>query len=101
MSLFSKFLGGNRQGSGVGNAQAFIDKLTQDLQLSPDQAEKIRGALGEFFNERREIKQGGGNKDQMRESKQDFKQDILQVLTSDQQQKFMANIQEYKQLLRR
>jgi len=102
MSIFSKLFGGNKGGSGggAGNAQAFIDKLQSELNLTPDQVTKIRSALQEFFQEKKSVKQSGGGKDEMRESKQDFKQDILNALNPEQQQKFMANIQTYKQMLK-
>ncbi len=103
MSLFSKLFSGNKgqggHGGGAGRAQAFIDKLTADLNLAPDQVTKVEAAIREFFTEKKEMKQGG-NKDGLRESKQDFKDDILAALTPVQQQKFMDNIQTYKQLLR-
>lgn len=102
MSLFSKLLGGNKggNGGGAGRAQEFITALTNDLHLSPDQVPQIEAAIREFFAEKKQNKQSGGGKDEMRESKQDFKQDILKALNPEQQQKFMANIQNYKHLLR-
>lgn len=100
MSLFSKLLGGNKGGGGGNKAQAFITQLTQDLHLSSDQVTQVEAALREFFSEKREMKQSG-NKDGFKESKQDFKDDILKALSPDQQQKFMDNIQTYKQLLRK
>jgi t-SNARE complex subunit (syntaxin) len=103
MSLFSKFFGGNKgqggNGGGAGRAQAFIDKITSDLNLEPEQVSKVEAAIREFFMEKKQMKQSG-NKDGMKESKQDFKDDILNALTPAQQQKFMDNIQTYKQLLR-
>ena len=102
MSILSKLFGGNKGGSGggAGNAQAFISKLQSDLNLSADQVNQVQNAIQEFFQEKRSLKQSGGGKDEMRESKQDFKDDILKVLNPEQQQKFMANIQTYKQLLK-
>lgn len=101
MSIFSKFLGGNKSGGNTGNrAQLFIQQITSDLNLSADQVVKVEAAIREFFQEKKELKQTG-NKDGMKESKQDFKDDILAALTPEQQQKFMNNIQNYKQLLRK
>lgn len=102
MSIFSKLFGGNKggNGGGAGRAQEFITTLTNDLNLSPDQVTKVEAAIREFFAEKKQMKQSGGGKEEMRGSKQDFKQDILQALNPEQQQKFMANIQNYKQLLR-
>lgn len=99
MSLFSKLLGGNK-GGGSNKAQVFITQLTNDLHLSPEQVSKVEAALREFFAEKRDMKQAG-NKEGMKESKQDFKDDILKALSPEQQQKFMDNIQQYKQLLRK
>ncbi len=99
MSLFSKFLGGNKSGGGAGKAQAFVSQLAKDLNLAPDQISKVEAALREFFAEKKQAKQSG-DKAGMQESKQDFKDDILKALTPEQQQKFMDNIQTYKQLLR-
>ncbi len=102
MSIFSKLFGGNKgsAGGGASRAQEFISKLQSDLNLSPDQVTKVQAAIQEFFQEKKSVKQSGGGKEEMRESKQDFKQDILNVLNPDQQQKFMANLQAYKQLLK-
>ncbi len=104
MSLFSTFFGGNKgqggSGGGAGKAQAFIEKITADLNLNPEQVTKVEAAIREFFMEKKQMKQGG-DKDGLRESKQDFKDDILNALTPAQQQKFMDNIQTYKQLLKR
>ncbi len=102
MSLFSKFFGGNKSegaGGGAGRAQAFIQKLTNDLNLTPDQVTKVEAAIREFFMEKKQHKQAG-DKGGMQESKQDFKDDILAALTPEQQQKFMNNIQTYKQMLK-
>jgi Spy/CpxP family protein refolding chaperone len=103
LSIFSKLFGGAKQsmGGAGGRADAFINTLKTELNITADQETKIKAALQEFFQEKRSIKQGGGGKDAMRESKQDFKQDIINALTPEQQQKFMANINMYKQLLKR
>ncbi len=100
MSIFSKLFGGNKQGSGANRAQELITKLTNDLNLSHDQVTKVEAAIREFFMEKRQNKQGGGGKEQMQESKQDFKQDILNALNADQKQKFLANIQSYKDIMK-
>lgn len=104
LSIFSKLFGGNKGGNrehtGANKAEEFINTLKAELNINADQETKIKAALQEFFQEKRSIKQGGGNKEDMKESKQDFKQDIISILTPEQQQKFMANIQVYKQLLR-
>ncbi|MEZ5015111.1 MAG: hypothetical protein R2794_12555 [Chitinophagales bacterium] len=100
MGLFSKFTGGKKGGHAAENAQAFIQKLTSDLGLSGDQAAQVEQAIRGFFADRKQIKQSGGSKDEMRGSGQDFKDHILHILSDEQKQKFMANIQEYKQLLR-
>lgn len=100
MSLFSKLLGGNKGGGGANKAQAFVQQLTRDLNLSSDQVSKVEAALREFFAEKKQAKQSG-DKSGLQESKQDFKDDILKALSPDQQQKFMDNIQMYKQLLRK
>ncbi|MFN0276335.1 MAG: hypothetical protein ACKVPJ_11340 [Chitinophagales bacterium] len=103
LSIFSKLFGGKKQtmGGSGGRADEFINTLKAELNISADQETKIKAALQEFFQEKRSIKQGGGGKESMRESKQDFKQDIINALTPEQQKKFMANINMYKQLLKR
>lgn len=99
MSLFSKLLGGNK-GGGADKARVFISRLTADLELTPDQVTRVEAALREFFAEKNQAKQSG-NKADLQASKQDFKDDILKALSPEQQQKFMDNIRQYKQLLRR
>lgn len=100
LSIFSNIFGGNKGGNNGSKAEEFIATLKSELNISADQEARIKSALQEFFGEKRSIKQSGGGKDEMRESKQDFKQDIINILTPEQQKKFMANIQMYKQLLR-
>ena len=101
MSIFSKLFGGNKGGGGgTGRAQELIGKLTNDLNLSADQVAKVEAAVREFFMEKKQAKQSGGGKENMRESKQDFKKDILTALNAEQQQKFLANIQTYKDILK-
>ncbi len=97
LNLFSKFTGNKITGSG--RAQEFIGKLKTDLNLSADQLTKVEAAMREFFMEKKEMKQAG-NKEGLRESKQDFKQDILAALNDDQKQKFMSNIEAYKKILK-
>ncbi|MBC8173300.1 MAG: hypothetical protein H7X71_05270 [Chitinophagales bacterium] len=101
LSLFSKIFG-SKKSEGPGNsgrAEEFINTLKAELHLSPDQVTKIQAALQEFFREKKAMKQSGAGKDGLRETKQDFKQDIINALNPEQQKKFMANIQLYKQLL--
>jgi hypothetical protein len=102
MSLFSKLFRGNKPaaGSGAGRAQEFLTRIQKDLNLSQEQVGKVQEAIREFMQEKKQLKQSGGSKEEMRESKQDFKQDMLQILNADQQQAFLANMQEYKQLLK-
>lgn len=103
LSIFSKIFGGKKQNmsGGGGRADEFINTLKAELNITPDQETQIKATLQEFMQSKRSIKQGGGGKEEMRETKQDFKQDIINVLTPEQQKKFMANINMYKQLLKR
>ncbi|MBC8046220.1 MAG: hypothetical protein H7Y00_05445 [Fimbriimonadaceae bacterium] len=103
LSIFSKLFGGSKGSdnrSGALRAEEFIDTLKAELNLSSDQETKIKAAVQEFFQEKKSIKHSGSGKNDMQENKQDFKQDIINALTPEQQRKFMANIQVYKQLLK-
>jgi hypothetical protein len=104
MSIFSKMFGDDKGDSKMNTgtrSEQFISALKTDLNLTPEQVSGVENALRNFYSEKKSIKQAGGGKDEMRGSKQDFKQDILTVLNPEQKQKFMANVQTYKQLLKR
>ncbi len=104
MSIFSKMFnddkGENMMNAGT-RAEHFINALKTDLNLMPEQVSGIENALRKLYSDKKSIKQSGGGKELIRESKQDFKQEILAVLNAEQKQKFMANIQTYKQMLKR
>jgi hypothetical protein len=104
MSIFSKIFGddkGESKMSAGTRADQFINALKTDLNLLPEQVSGVENALRKFYSEKKSIKQSGGGKELMRESKQGFKQEILAVLNTEQKQKFMANVQTYKQMLKR
>ncbi len=61
---------------------------------------KVESIVRTFLTEKKRVKQSGGGKENMQLSKQKFKQDILNLLNSEQQNKFLANIQTYKDLLK-
>ena len=69
LNLFSKFTGRNK-GNAAGKAEAFVQALTADLGLTPEQATGVRNALSEFMQGKKAAKQSG-NKDKMREEKEE------------------------------
>ena len=96
MGLLNRiFGGGNQQGQGMG-AQ-LISQLTTDLNLTAAQLEKIKSAFQQFREQRKGAKAGGGDmKSRMHDIKQGLKTQIQDILTPEQKQKFMQNMEKYK-----
>ena len=100
MSLFSKFLGGNKSGgSGADKASAFIQALKNDLGLDSQQQAGVEAAMRSFFADRKAAKQAG-DKAKVQAEKREFKDEIMSILNSEQQQKFRGKFQVYRELLK-
>jgi Spy/CpxP family protein refolding chaperone len=96
MGLLNRiFGGGNQQGQGMG-AQ-LISQLTTDLNLTAAQLEKIKSAFQQFREQRKGAKAAGEDmKSRMHDIKQGLKSQIQDILTPEQKQKFMQNMEKYK-----
>jgi hypothetical protein len=101
MGFFNKIFGGKKE-EGQGMAAQLLSQLTTDLHLTGDQLNKIKAAFQQFREKRKGLKESGGNmKEQMPALKQLLKQEILSVLTDEQKQKFMANVDKYKEFFQK
>jgi hypothetical protein len=98
LNIFSKFTGGNK-GNASAKAEAFVQALTRDLGLTADQASGIKDALSNFMQERRKAKQAG-DKDGIREEKEEFRTRIMGILNDEQEKTFLQKFNDYKQLLK-
>ncbi len=101
LNLFSKLFGGDKKspGEGAERARNLLNKLQSDLNLTDEQTGKIKKEMMEFFQDKKAMKQSG-NKDGLRDSRQEFMGDIRSILNAEQLQKFMANIDQYKSLMK-
>ncbi|MBA3649848.1 MAG: hypothetical protein H0W62_15115 [Chitinophagales bacterium] len=95
MGLLSNLFGGAQGGM----AAKLLQTLTSDLNLTPDQAEKIKGFFQQFREEKHEAKAEGDMASKMEGIKQEFKNHISSVLTSEQNQKFLGNEEKYLGML--
>ena len=101
MGFFNKIFGGKQQ-EGQGMAAQILSQLTTDLNLSGEQLEKIKSAFQQFREKRKAAKESGASmKEQMPAVKQDLKQEILSLLTDEQKQKFMTNMDKYKEFFQK
>ncbi len=101
MGFINKIFGG-KQEEGQGMAAQLLSQLTTDLHLTGDQLNKIKAAFQQFREKRKGLKESGGNmKEQMPALKQLLKQEILSVLTDEQKQKFMTNVDKYKEFFQK
>lgn len=96
MGFLNKLFGGAKE-EGQGMAAQLIGQLTADLKLNADQLEKMKGVFQQFREKRKAAKERGGDmKSQMQGIKQELKAQIQGLLSDEQKQKFMANIEKYK-----
>ncbi|MEO6167224.1 MAG: hypothetical protein ABIO46_15290 [Chitinophagales bacterium] len=96
MGFLNKLFGGAKE-EGQGMAAQMIGQLTSDLNLNTDQLEKMKGAFQQFREKRKAAKESGGDmKSKMQGIKQELKTQIQGVLSDEQKQKFMTNIDKYK-----
>jgi len=98
-NIFSKFSGGAKKG-GAERAEAFINALKAQLGINDTQASTIEAALRTFIQERKQNKQEG-DKEGMKDARQDFLQSIHSVLTPEQQKLFNEKKEEFKSLLKK
>jgi Spy/CpxP family protein refolding chaperone len=97
MGILSKLFGGGGAEKGQGPAAQLLSQLTSDLNLNADQLTKMKAAFQSFREARKQLKEQGGDiKDQMRARRQELKAGIISILTPEQQQKFQANLEKYK-----
>lgn len=96
--MFSKLFGG-KKGGGAERADAFITALKSQLGINDTQAASIENVMREFFQSRKMHKQSG-NKEGMQQARQKMMENMQSVLTPDQMQKFNANIEQFKSIIK-
>jgi Spy/CpxP family protein refolding chaperone len=91
MGIFSKLFGrkgqqntGASTPTGGGRFRELFEQLKPELNLTADQEIKIKEIFREFRQERREVKQSGGGAAEIKESRQEAKQKIREILNPDQ-----------------
>ncbi|HPE98518.1 MAG: hypothetical protein R2767_05450 [Chitinophagales bacterium] len=99
MNILSKFLGGGKSGGGADRVAAFIGAMEKDLHLDAQQKTAVEQALRQFMQDRKSAKQSG-NKDAMKDGRDQFREAISAILRDDQEKIFAGKFQEYKQLLK-
>lgn len=96
MGFLNKLFGGAKE-EGQGMAAQLIGQLTADLNLNADQLEKMKRVFQQFREKRKAAKESGGDmKSQMQGIKQELKAQLQGLLSDEQKQKFMANMEKYK-----
>ena len=95
--LFSKFTG--KSSNNADKAGAFIAALKSQLGINDTQASSIESYMREFFQAKKMNKQSG-NKDDMHQLRNELMQKIQSVLTPEQMQKFTANFEQLKNIIK-
>ena len=81
---------GPRLGPGTFDPQHIVNRMTKDLQLTPDQAQKIKALLDDYFNKHRELdRQHEPEYDALR---QQSRAQVRAILTPDQLVKFNEHV---------
>lgn len=102
MGFFKKlFGGGGRSEGGGGRFAEFFQTLQADLQLTPEQAAQMKDAFREFKQQKKEIKEGGGDRSKIRQEKDEMKQQLYNMLNDQQKSIFKTNADKYDELLKR
>lgn len=97
MGFFQKIFGGGGQGGG--RLMQVAQALKSDLNLNGDQVNQLKNAVMQFKEQRRSIKESGGDKSRIAQARDALKNQILGLLNDQQKQTFMANISKYDSLI--
>ena len=101
MGFLRKLFGGGQKGQGM-TAQ-IISQLSTDLNLTTDQLTGIRNAFHHFKEARKSIKASDGDdsRTEMKKERQQLKDTILGLLNEEQKQKFLANMDKYREFFQK
>lgn len=102
--LFGKITGGggNAAGGGAkggGRFKELFEMAKPALNLTADQETSIKNIFMEFRQERKELKQGGGDQAEIREARKEAKQKIMALLTPEQLKTLRQKMGEWKEEL--
>lgn len=97
MGFFQKLLGGNKGGGKMGD---LLETLTGDLSLDQGQVAKMKEAFQTFKQQRKSIKDAGGDRAQIQQARAQMTNQMMNVLNDQQKQTFTANAAKYDGILR-
>ena len=97
MGFFQKFLGGG--GKGGGKLGDLLETLIADLNLDQNQVAKMKEAFHAFKQQRKSIKDAGGDREQIKQARMQMTQQMMSVMNDQQKQTFAANAAKYDGIL--
>lgn len=92
MGFFQKLLRGNKGG---GKMADLLQTLITDLSLDPNQIATFKQAFQSFKEQRKSIKDAGGDRSQIQQARSQMTEKIMSVLNDQQKQTFTANAAKY------
>lgn len=96
MGFFQKLLGGNKGG---GKMADLLQTLIADLNLDQNQIATFKQAFQSFREQRKSIKDAGGDRSQVQQARAQMTQQIMSVLNDQQKQTFTANAAKYDSIM--
>jgi len=96
MGFFQKLLGGNKGG---GKMAELLETLTTDLNLDQNQVTVFKNAFQSFKEQRKSIKEAGGERSQIQQARAQMMQQVINVLNAQQKQIFTANAAKYDSIM--
>lgn len=97
MGFFQKILGGGNKGGG--KLQELLQTLTADLNLDQSQVAQMKTAFQTFRQQRKSIKDAGGDRQQIKQARVQMTQQMMSALNEQQKQTFTANAAKYDGIL--
>lgn len=102
--LFGKITGGGSKATGGagkagGRFKELFERAKPALNLTADQEVSIKSIFMEFRQERKELKQGGGDQAEIRDARKEAKQKIMALLTPEQLQTLRQKMGEWREEL--
>jgi hypothetical protein len=96
MGFFQKILGGNKGGGKMGE---LLQAIITDLKLDQNQIALVKQAFQSFREQRKNIKDSGGDRSQIQQARAQMTQQMMSVFNDQQKQTFTANAAKYDSIL--
>ena len=96
MGFFQKLLGGNKGG---GKMADLLQTLIADLNLDQSQIASVKQAFQSFREQRKNIKDSGGDRSQIQQARAQMTQQMMSVFNDQQKQTFTANAAKYDSIM--